>query len=403
MNCYSRVAAVSLCLMAVRWLAPLSAAEPKQAEQEPQRMMLFNSGDDGYPRYRVPSTIVAPNGDVLTFCEGRKGGGGFTGDIDIVMKRSTDGGKTWGPLRTIADDGPNTLGYPVPVIERQTKTLWLAFTRGRGSDTEKQIVESASQERPVAFVMSSTDSGATWSKPIDISATTKRPEWTWYGVGAGIGVQLQSGRLVFPAYHNVEKTKDFSSHMIYSDDLGRSWKLGSDVGGMSGECQVAERRDGTLYINARNQQGANWVTSPAGRVPTPQNKQLNERIIANSSDGGQTWSKPTTDPALFDPICQGMIYVWPNDKPNDPPLWIFSNPAGPNRRNLTFRVSRDEGRTWPIARRVQEGASEYSCLTKLPDGQIGCIYERWENNNIRIYWSRVSLAWLLAGEPPGTP
>src|SRR5262245_34672354 len=113
----------------------VSAVQLSPAEapgQEPQQVILFNSGEEGYPRYRVPAVIVAPNNDVLAFCEGRVAGGGFTGNVDIVMKRSTDGGKTWGPLQTIADDGPNTFGYPVPVVERQSKTVWLIFTRSRG-------------------------------------------------------------------------------------------------------------------------------------------------------------------------------------------------------------------------------------------------------------------------------
>ena len=208
--------------------------------QAPQRVMLFDSGKEGYyPRHRIPVVIVAPNKDVLAFSEGRVGGGGFTGDIDIVVKRSSDSGKTWGPVKKIADNGPHTFGYPTPVIERQTGTLWLLFTRSRGDDLEKDIVTGTSKERTGVFIMSSKDSGITWSAPRDISATTRRPEWTWYGLGSGIGLQLQSGRLVIPAYHNVEGTRDFSSHVIYSDDRGETWQLGGDVGGETGECQIA--------------------------------------------------------------------------------------------------------------------------------------------------------------------
>ena len=363
----------------------------------PQRVMLFNSGQEGYPRYRIPSVIVAPNNDVLAFCEGRVAGGGFTGDIDIVMKRSTDSGQTWGPVRKIADDGPHTFGYPTPVVERETKTIWLLFTRSRGDELEKQIVAGTSTERTQVFVMSSKDNGHTWSPPRDISATTRKPEWTWYGLGSGIGIQLKSGRLAFPAYHNVEGTKEFSSHVVYSDDRGQTWQLGGDVGGQTGECQIAERRDGSLYINTRNQTGQNWSVQPFGPSPAPVGKQYNERLIAVSPDAGKTWGKVTTDPQLFEPICQGFVYAWPTDKPSDPPLWMFCNPTAPKRRDLTIRLSHDEGRTWPVARLIQEGASEYSCLTRLPDGQVGCIYERWEDKNIRIFWIRLPLPWLLAG------
>jgi sialidase-1 len=267
------------------------------------------------------------------------------------------------------------------------------FTRSHGEDLEKQIVTNASKERTRVLVMSSADSGKTWSPPTDISATCRKPEWTWYGIGSGIGIQLKNGRLVVPAYHTVEKTMDFTSHMIISDDQGKTWRLGGDVGGMTGECQVAERRDGTLQINARNQQGQNWHTTPFGTNPPPEGKQYNERLIAESKDGGDTWGKVTTDPSLHEPICQAIVYSWPTTG-NEKPLWLFSNPAGPKRRNLTIRASHDEGRTWPIAKTLHDGGSEYSCLTRLPDGTVGCIYERWQDNNIRIYWARFPLSWL---------
>ncbi len=392
----ARLALVGVFLLTLVASAP-AADSPGSRPGPSPRVTLFDSGKEGYPRYRIPAVIVAPNNDVLAFAEGRVAGGGFTGDIDIVVKRSTDSGKTWGPVRKIADDGPHTFGYPTPVVERQTKTLWLLFTRSRGDDLEKDIVNLKSKERTRVFVMSSKDNGHTWSAPRDISATVCNPKWTWYGLGSGIGLQLQSGRLAIPAYHNVEGSRDFSSHVIYSDDRGETWQLGGDVGGETGECQIAERRDGSLYINTRNQTGQNWHVLPFGTNAVPVGPQYNQRLTAVSPDAGKTWGKVTTDPQLYESICQGFVYSWPTDKPTDPPLWMFSNPASPKRRDLTIRVSHDEGRTWPAARLIQEGASEYSCLTRLPDGQLGCLYERWEDKNIRIFWVRVPLPWLLAG------
>ncbi|GDY19282.1 sialidase [Verrucomicrobiota bacterium] len=387
-----------VCILLLQLTTSIPAADSATTAAGPSaRVTLFDSGKEGYPRYRIPAVIVAPNNDVLAFAEGRVAGGGFTGDIDIVVKRSTDSGKTWGPVQKIADDGPHTFGYPTPVVERQTKTLWLLFTRSRGDDLEKDIVTGTSKERTRVFVMSSKDSGHTWSAPRDISATTRKPEWTWYGLGSGIGLQLQSGRLAIPAYHNVEGTREFSSHIIYSDDRGESWHLGGDVGGQTGECQIAERRDGSLYINTRNQSGQNWSFRPFGTNAPPVGPQYNQRLTAVSTDAGKSWGKVTTDPQLYEGICQGFVYSWPTDKPEDKPLWMFSNPASPKRRDLTIRISHDEGRTWPAARLIQEGASEYSCLTRLPDGQLGCLYERWEDKNIRIFWVRVPLPWLLAG------
>jgi sialidase-1 len=363
---------------------------------DPQPTMLLRSGTEGYPRYRVPVVLVANNRDLLFFCEGRKDGGGFTGNIDIVMKRSSDSGKTWSALRTIADESTDTLGYPTPVLDRDSGTIFLLFTRSRGDEVERDVVASKSKDRPRIFVMSSTDHGQNWTKPEEITVTTRKENWTWYGIGSGIGIQLKTGRLVVPAYHNVANTKEFSSHMIYSDDRGKTWKLGGDVGGHSGECQVAERSDGMLYINARNQAGQNWYTMPFGPNSVPEGKRYHSRTIAWSKDGGTTWDQATVDEALFEPVCQGMVYVWPARKSSEPGYWLFSNPGSPKRKDLTIRLSLDEGKTWPIARRLQEGSSEYSCLAQLPDGMLGCTYERWEDKNYQIYWARIPLDWLLA-------
>lgn len=305
-----------VCILLLQLTTSIPAADSATTAAGPSaRVTLFDSGKEGYPRYRIPAVIVAPNNDVLAFAEGRVAGGGFTGDIDIVVKRSTDSGKTWGPVQKIADDGPHTFGYPTPVVERQTKTLWLLFTRSRGDDLEKDIVTGTSKERTRVFVMSSKDSGHTWSAPRDISATTRKPEWTWYGLGSGIGLQLQSGRLAIPAYHNVEGTREFSSHIIYSDDRGESWHLGGDVGGQTGECQIAERRDGSLYINTRNQSGQNWSFRPFGTNAPPVGPQYNQRLTAVSTDAGKSWGKVTTDPQLYEGICQGFVYCGQRTSP----------------------------------------------------------------------------------------
>src|SRR5262249_34637800 len=106
---------------------------------EPVHTPLFQSGKEGYHTFRIPALLVTPKGTVLAFCEGRKKGRGDSGDIDVVLKRSTDGGKTWKALQVIADDGANTVGNPCPVVERSTGTIWLLLTHNLGTDTEKTI------------------------------------------------------------------------------------------------------------------------------------------------------------------------------------------------------------------------------------------------------------------------
>jgi len=337
-------------------------------------MLLFHSGKEGYARYRIPALLAAPDGSLLAFCEGRKDGGGLNGDIDLILKRSADSGRTWGPIERIMDDGDNTLGNPCPVIDRSNGTLWLAYTRSLGSDVENEIVKGTSRERTRVLITHSKNSGRTWSKPIDLTARLRRENWAWYGTGPGIGIQLKDGRLVIPAYHSVLPSGDYESHLIYSDDHGKTWKLGGTVGGNSSECQVAQRRDGTLYLNARTLRRTQY------------------RTIATSRDRGASWSRPQFDKALFDPPCQAALLVLPGQKR---PLWLFSHPAGPKRRNLTVRVSFDEGLTWPRSRLLVAGDAQYSSLALLPDGRLGCLFESWRNDNYQILFARFEKKWLL--------
>lgn len=352
------------------------------AGAEPTHDLLFDSGKEGYLRYRIPALIVTPKGDLLAFSEGRKDGGGLTGNIDLVLKRSSDNGKTWGRLETVVDDGADTIGNPSAVVDNSTGTVWLAYTRSRSEDTEQEIVAGTSRERTSVFITCSADNGRTWQPPREITGDVKRAEWTWYGVGPGTGIQLSGGRLLVPGYHVHQDDRVYRSHVIYSDDHGRTWNLGGTVGDNTSECHVVECADGDLFLDARTVLGAEL------------------RSTSVSRNRGVTWSKPQFDERRFDPHCQGCLYRLPSasgaTNGDAKPRWLFSNPTGPGRSNLTIRVSDDEGKTWPIAKLLHEGDSQYSSLSRLPDGTIGCLYESWQRGNYRIYFSRFSLAWLTA-------
>jgi sialidase-1 len=341
-------------------------AEPADAEPTSPRAdvtPLFVSGENGYGRYRIPSLYVTPKQTVLAFCEGRVKPAGLTGDIDIVLRRSTDGGRTWAPLQIVADDATNTLGNPCPVVDRTTGTIWLPFTRSFGHDTESEIVAGTSHEDTQVWLTHSTDDGLTWAKPTNISDQATRPEWTWYGTGPGFGLQLASGRLLIPSYHAVEKTGIYRVHSLYSDDHGATWRVGADLRDETTEPQAALRADGTLYVNARN-------ISPRNQT------EVRQRVVAVSRDGGATWTDVQEDPTLTDSSCEASVLVYSGLAAGEKPIWVFSNPPGPGRRRLTVRLSYDEGRTWPVAKLIEPVAAEYSSLTRLPDGAIGLLYER---------------------------
>jgi sialidase-1 len=346
--------------------------------QQPRSRLLFDSGKEGYPRYRIPSLIVTAKGTLLAICEGRRGGRGLTGEIHLVLKRSADGGKTWAPLEKILSGGTHTLGNPCAVVDRRNGTLWLAYTRSHGKDTEEEIVAGRSREKTGVFLTSSSDDGRTWSPPRDLSKVGRKSDWTWYGTGPGVGTQLANGRLVIPSYHAEARTKIYRSHMLYSDDAGKTWQIGESVGKMCSECHAVQRADGVLVLSARTIQGK------------PQ------RTTAESKDGGKTWSAVRLDSLLYDPDCEAHLYkysggTWQKTR------WLYAHPAGPGRKNLTVRLSYDEGKSWPIAKLLRSGDGQYSSLARLPDGTIGCLYDAWVDGNYRLFYTRFTLDWLTDG------
>jgi sialidase-1 len=353
-----------------------------------QQVDVFLSGKEGYHTFRIPSVIVSPKGTVLAFCEGRKNSASDTGDIDLVLKRSFDQGATWRPLQVVWDDGPNTCGNPTAVVDRHTGTVWLLLTHNPGGDTEKEIVAGTSKGTRTVWVTRSDDDGATWSRPVEITKDVKKPNWTWYGTGQGVGIQTRSGRLVLPGEAREAQTRKSLSLVFASDDHGKTWKLGGTVGDSFGESQVVELADGTLLLNMRNHD----VRQPS--------QAKTERGVALSKDGGWTWSKARHDPALIEPRCQASILRYTRQPEHSRNRLLFSNPASAERRiQMTVRLSYDEGQTWPAARLLYEGPSSYSCLTVLPDRRIGCLYERGERRiSEKITFARFSLEWLTGGK-----
>ncbi len=155
-----------------------------------------------------PALIVTSNQTLLAFCEGRKNSASDTGDIDLLLKRSTDGGKTWSEPQVVWDDGPNTCGNPCPVVDETTGTIWLLLTHNPGDTGEARIMEGKPGGTRTVWLSRSTDDGKTWTPPVDITASTKDPSWGWYATGPGVGIQIQHGphrgRLVIPCDHSFQ-------------------------------------------------------------------------------------------------------------------------------------------------------------------------------------------------------
>lgn len=362
----------SLLCVAAMGCATGNFSSVKTQRAELEETIVFQEKTDGYAAYRIPALLVSPKGALLAFCEGRKTGLRDDGDIDLVMRRSEDGGKTWGPLQVIFEEGGNqpiTIGNPCPVVDASTGIIWMPFCRNNRD----------------VFMTQSADDGLTWSQPVDITAQANPAGWAWYATGPGVGIQLQAGphtgRLVIPCDHNVDREVDATrgSHVLFSDDHGKTWQLGGALEPRMDECQAAEipGSGGAIMMNMRSYAGQGC------------------RAVSISQDGGETWEPIRHDPALIEPVCQGSIISFSKRDGYSAGL-AFSNPASTKRDHMTVRISEDGGTTWPIAKTLYPGPSAYSCLTGLPDGTLGCLYERGIKHRYEtIVFARFSRAWVM--------
>ena len=374
---------------------------------EPTRQIIWRADSNGYHTYRIPVLQVTPNGTLLAFSEGRKTGREDSGNIDLIVRRSTDNGQTWTPATIICDQGPDTCGNPAPVVDVHTNIVHLLMTRNIGSDLEDEIKAGTSLERRRVLYARSTDDGQTWTSPSDISSTASKPTWRWYATGPANGIQLQhgphQGRLVIPANHSipyddriVDGREDlpadyYRSHVVFSDDGGQTWQLGGTHEPYTNESTVVELFDGVLMQNMRSYHGCRR-TEEGERVDC-----LNRRAVATSRNGGISWSPVRLDQTLVDPICQASLfrYSWA-DTTHPRGILLFSNPASSTSRDhMTVRASFDDGTTWPVHRVIEQGSASYSSLARLPNNRIGLLYEG--TNYGEIVFSTFSLNWLLEG------
>jgi sialidase-1 len=350
----------------------LSRVRRAPAALELQQTDVFVAGEDNSHTYRIPSVIATTKGTLLAFAEARRSGAADAGDIDLVIRRSLDGGASWSPIKVVSDAGSGTVGNPCPVVDVRTGTVWLLTTRNLGVDRERDIIAGTSQGTRTVWVMRSDDDGVTWSTPVEITSSVKQSDWTWYATGPGVGVQMKSGRLVIPANHAEAGTGIHRSHVVFSDDHGARWQIGASAEAGTNESQVVELGDGRLMLNMRNH-------------PPKQE---------TSADGGRTLSNTVVDRGLVEPPAQASFIGLPAGKSNTARL-LFANPASTKRERMTIRMSDDEGRSWVLARVVHEGPAAYSSLVPLLDGEIGLLYERGDSSPYeRITFARMTLDWI---------
>jgi sialidase-1 len=370
-----------------------------------EKTELFTAGAGGYALYRIPALVVTPQQTVLAACEARQSGRGDWDHVDLFMRRSTDGGRTWEPARRLIGQGDAPAG-----LQRNPA----AVAAGLGRDgvftfnNPTWIADSATGETHLlycieyarAFIITTRDGGATFTRPREITGafesfrTRDNYAWRVLAIGPGHGTRLASGRLVAAVW--LSTGEGGHAHRpsvvatIHSDDHGVTWQAGGIAAGRGdnlinpSETIVIESEPGKVMLNIRNE-------SPGNR-----------RAVAWSASGNSGWSRPAFVESLWEPVCMAAMVRAPDG------TLVFSNPATlePNparpdaisrqRKNLGLRTSRDAGKTWSEPFGLESGPSAYSDLAVAPDGTLLCFYEHGGANP----YERMSVARVALPLPP---
>lgn len=334
---------------------------------------------DDIDTYRIPGLATTNNGTLIAVYDNRYDSSvDLQGHIDVGMSRSTDGGETWEPMKTIMDMGTwgnkpedeNGIGDPAVLVDKITNTIWVSALWQHG-DKGKRVWWASKpglspNETGQFMLVKSEDDGKTWSQPINITEQVKNSEWYLFFNGPGNGITLKDGTLVFAAQYK-DKNQIPHSTLIYSKDQGETWYAGIGAKSHTTEAQVAQLSDGSIMLNMRDDRN---------RTNNELSDAFNGRSVAVTTDLGKSWIEHNTSrTALIEPNCMASIISVAHQKHGN--LLFFSNPKSKTRRNhMTIQVSQDDGNTWgnDIEIYANDGYG-YSCLTLVDDDHIGILYE----------------------------
>ena len=347
--------------------------------------LLFQPGDYNSTNYRIPGVITAKDGSIVAVTDKRKyNQGDLPEDIDIVCRRSTDGGHTWSEPYTIAQGTGYNHGFGDCVLAwtNDDNGLIAGFVGGVG-------LWNSTPSNPIrSYIARSYDNGQTWTEPEDITdfifgsncVVPEHRTWRASFFGSGNGLITSTGRIMFVAAIRETTAQSLSNYAVYSDDNGITWHVSGRASVSGDEAKVTELVDGRILMSIRHN-GKRWYNI--------------------SNDGGETWQSSTsTWNDITAPACNGdMIrYTSVNQGFNKNRL-LHSVPFGSSRTDVSVYISYDEGETWPVRKCIVPYSSAYSSLCVLPDGTIGLYVEEEYpgNSGYSTVFYNFSLEWLTDG------
>ena len=335
-------------------------------------VLLFSPGDAGSKYYRIPALCTTAEGTVIAAADKRwTNGGDLPNNIDVVTRRSTDGGHTWENAITVDGEGTDIgSGDPALVYDSKRRTVLCIFTHGNG------LWQSTPDNNGHIMVAKSTDDGRSWSRPVDINAQlyAGKDNWVTSFAGSGHAVQLRSGRLMFVIQVRTNLNNPYaplSCYACFSDDGGDTWQTSLNAADTNGdEAKIVELSDGTLMMSIR--------VRNAGY----------HRKFSYSHDGGLTWSTPVAHQQIIEPACNGDVISY--TRKGKRPVLLHTVPFHASVRcNVSLLASYNDGATWPLRQSIVPTGSGYSSITQLADGSIGCLVECDSPKGYKLWYYRL--------------